>query len=203
MSLDPIEELLDRLNRGDTAAAEKVLRAYEPFLHMVIRRQLRPALRPKFDSMDVVQSVWADLLEGIRGSGWHFKDPEHLRAFLTRLARNRFVDRCRKYRNALKCERSIPQAKGAVDSVPSQEPRPSEQAQRNELWSQMLRFCPAEHHPLLRMKLQGLPLAEIAERAKLHPSSVRRIFYDLSRRLAEENARQQRRTAVAHSTVTN
>ena len=55
MSDEPLDQLLEQLNRGDCAAAEHVFRTYEPYLRMLVRRQLRSALRAKFDSMDVVQ----------------------------------------------------------------------------------------------------------------------------------------------------
>ena len=45
-------------------------------------------------------------------------------------------------------------------------------------------LCPPAHHNLLELKRQGFPLAEIAARTGLHESSVRRILYDLARRLA-------------------
>jgi RNA polymerase sigma-70 factor (ECF subfamily) len=55
------------------------------------------------------------------------------------------------------------------------------------LWEEMLALCPPAHHELLRLKRQGLRLAEIAARTGLHPSSVRRILYDLARQLAARN----------------
>jgi RNA polymerase sigma-70 factor (ECF subfamily) len=185
---DTLDRLLDRLNSGDMAAAEQVFQTYEPYLRMLVHRQLGPSLRAKFDSMDVVQSVWADVLEGMRGAGWHFADRAHLRAFLARLARNRFLDRCRRHRNALARERPLAESP-ACEAVASVQPRPSEVAQRNELWDQMLALCPPAHHELLRLKGQGLPLAEIAARTGLHEGSVRRILYELASRVAAARER--------------
>lgn len=184
MSADPLDEMLRKLNCGDAAAAEQVFREYEPYLRLLVRRQLRPALRAKFDSMDVVQSVWADVLEGLNDSGWRFADSTQLRAFLSRLARNRFLDRCRKHKKALTTEEPLVGAGGA-STLADDTPRPSEVAQRNELWNRMLELCPPAHHELLRLKSEGLGLAEIAARTGLHPSSVRRILYDLAKRYAE------------------
>lgn len=184
MSTDQLDVMLEKLNCGDAAAAEAVFREYEPYLRTLVRRQIRPAMRSKFDSMDVVQSVWADVVEGLRDSNWHFADSTQLRAFLTRLARNRFLDRCRKHRTALAHEERVGDATMA-GKIAGATPRPSEVAQRNELWQQMLALCPPAHHELLRLKRQGLGLAEIAARTGLHESSVRRILYDLAKRYAE------------------
>jgi RNA polymerase sigma-70 factor (ECF subfamily) len=184
MNTDDLDRLLEQLNSGDAAAAEQVFREYEPYLRILVRRQLRPALRAKFDSMDVVQSVWADVLGGLRRSGWHFANRVQLRAFLARLARNRFLDRCRKHRVALAREEPLDDAP-AAEAIASDVPRPSEVAQHDELWERMLALCPPAHHELLRLKRQGLDPAEIASRTGLHASSVRRILYDLARRYAE------------------
>jgi RNA polymerase sigma-70 factor (ECF subfamily) len=184
-----LDELLDQINAGDAAAAERVFRTYEHYLRVVVRRQLRPSLRAKFDSMDIVQSVWADLLEGFRNSTWHFDDRTQLRAFLVRLARNRFLDRCRKHRASMTHERPFTESISDAGSIASESPRPSEVAQRDDLWNQMLALCPPEHHRLLRLKLQGHSLAEMADRTGLHPSSIRRILYDLCRRVADAGSR--------------
>ena len=182
MSTDPIDVLLTRLRSGDAAAAEQVFLTYEPFLRMVVRRQLTPRLRAKFDSVDVVQSVWVDLLHGFREAGWRFADPAHLRAFLTTATRNRFLDRLRQHQKAL--DREQPLAGLDLEDPPCRQPRPSEVVQADELWEKVLALCPPAHRELLRLKKEGLPLAEIAARTGLHESSVRRILYDLAHRLA-------------------
>jgi RNA polymerase sigma-70 factor (ECF subfamily) len=179
-----LDLLLEKLCRGDAAAAEQVFKAYEPYLRLVVRRQLSPALRSKLDSSDVVQSVWADVLDGFRDAGWRFADAAHLRAFLVKAVHNRFIDRLRQYQDAVELERPLADAH-AADTPADRQPRPSEEAQADELWTQMLDLCPPGHHQILLLKRQGLPLAEIAARTGLHPSSVRRILYDLARHLAQ------------------
>jgi RNA polymerase sigma-70 factor (ECF subfamily) len=187
MTGDPLDALLEKLCRGDAAAAEQVFVAYEPYLRLVVRRRLPSRLRAKFDSLDVVQSVWADVLQGFRDAGWRFTDADHLRAFLVKVTRNRFIDHLRKHRAALKREKPLPEV--APERLPpSPQPRPSEVAQADDLWEQMLALCPPDHRSLLEFKRQGLPLKEIAARTGLHESSVRRILYDLARRLAVQKA---------------
>jgi RNA polymerase sigma factor (sigma-70 family) len=183
MSSAVLDNLLNRLNEGDVAAAELVYQEYQPYLRMLISRRLRPALRAKFDTMDVVQSVWADLLAGIRRAGWQFPDRAHLQAFLVRLARNRFLDYCRKHRHAVAREVPLSPDSPATD-VACDQPRPSEVARRDELWDRMLALSPRNHHELLRLKSQGMTFAEIGARTGFHPSSVRRIIHDLAVRVA-------------------
>src|SRR5690242_7408260 len=106
MSPESLQALLEALCRGDEAAAEKVFLHYEPYLRKVVRRQLPARLRTKFDSLDVVQSAWADLLYGFREAGWRFPNATSLCAFLVRVTRNRFLDRARQHHTAL--DREVP-----------------------------------------------------------------------------------------------
>lgn len=189
MKADPLDKLLDKLSRGDTAAAEQVFLTYEPYLRVVVRRQLSPQLRAKFDSVDVVQSVWADVLDRFREAGWRFRDADHLRAFLVKMTRNRFIDRFRELQATVRREQPL----DAIDpdAMPaSRQPRPSEVAQADDLWEQLLAICPPKHHELLRLKRDGRPLKEIVARTGLHEGSIRRILRELAGRLAFRQGQQ-------------
>ncbi len=87
----------------------------------------------------------------------------------------------------------MPEA-GSQGLPPSDQPRPSQVVQADELWESILDDCPAAHREILRLKREGLPLAEIAARSGLHEGSVRRIIYDLARRLADDRSRSARAT---------
>lgn len=175
-----LEVLLGELNRGDLAAAEQVFQKYEPFLRMLVRRQLSSRLRAKFDSQDIVQSVWVNILERFQDANWQFQDAAHLRAFLVRATQNRLIDRQRQH------GKRPEQALAATENPPSPDAGPATQVQADDLWDKLLELCPPAHRDILMLKRQGCPLAEIAEKTGLHPSSVRRILYDLARRFALE-----------------
>jgi RNA polymerase sigma-70 factor (ECF subfamily) len=183
---DALQSLLDGLCRGDAEAARQAFVAFEPYLRMVVRRQLTGALRVKFDSLDVVQSVWADLLTGFRTGAWCFDTPAQLRAFLVRATRNRLIDRVRRERAALLHEHRVDAAE--LHALPQPRgPGAGAVLEAEELWERMLALCPPQHRGLLALKRQGLPLEEIAARTGLHKSSVRRVLYDLAARLAAES----------------
>jgi RNA polymerase sigma-70 factor (ECF subfamily) len=191
MSLDAPDVLLERLGAGDPSAAEQVFTAYEPYLRMVVRRHLPDRLRAKFDSGDVVQSVWVHVLHGLRAAAWHFTDRAGLLALLVTVARRRLVSRFRHHRAALDREQL---GHSRLEGLPARrEARPSELAQADELWDRMLALCPPEHRDVLSLKRQGLLLEDIAERTGLHEGSVRRILRRLARDLALE------RTPLAQS----
>jgi RNA polymerase sigma factor (sigma-70 family) len=180
---DSLDTLLEQLNSGDDAAAEQVFVRYEPYLRKVVRRLLSVELRAKFDSIDVVQSVWGDLLSRFRAGGIRFTSAAQLRAFLVKATRNRFIDRVRRHRTAARLERPL----GETDRnalPPSFLPHASEFVEAGELWQRLLALCPAEHHQILRLRRQGFTLKEIADHTGLHEGSVRRILRNLSLRLA-------------------
>lgn len=183
-----LDTLLEKLATGDNEAAERVFREYEPFLRSMVRRRLTPMLRSKFDSMDVVQSVWADVLESYREEGWRFTDQAHLRAFLARVTYNHFATQCRRHRTALEHERPIYEDESPPEPASAQ-PRPSQVAQAHEMWDLLMDLCPPAHRQILEMKGQGASLSEIAERTGFHESSVRRILYELAKKLAAARQR--------------
>ena len=182
-AIDSLDELLAKLNSGEGAAAQEVFLTYEPYLRKVVRRLLPAELRAKFDSVDVFQSVCGDVLVAFRQGGMRFATVAQLRAFLIKATRNRFIDRVRQHRTAVRLERPLETTE--PQRLPnSAQPRPSESAAAEELWERLLVLCPPEHHQLLRMRRSGASAREIAARVNIHEGSVRRILRDLSLRLA-------------------
>jgi RNA polymerase sigma factor (sigma-70 family) len=177
------DSLIERLSRGEWDAVEDVYRTFEPVLRVMVRRRLTPRLRAKFDSTDVVQSAWADVLKGFRDERWQLSDREHLRAYLAKVTYNHLINHCRKHSLAFQYEQPLV-GDEQPGLRPMPQPRPSELAQADELWQLLVDLCPPAHRNLLDLKRRGFPLAEIATRTGLHESSVRRILYDLARRLA-------------------
>jgi RNA polymerase sigma-70 factor (ECF subfamily) len=175
--------LLEELGRGDTTAAEKIFLTYEPYLRMVVRRQLSSRLRSKFDSIDIVQSVWAALLPGFRERRWTFVDAAHLEAFLVKVTRYQFVSEIRRHKDSVRYQQPLADYPQFDVPAPGQ-PHPSDAVQASDIWEQLLAVCPPRHREILHLKRQGVPLAEIATRTGLHKSSVRRILYEVARRFA-------------------
>jgi RNA polymerase sigma-70 factor (ECF subfamily) len=185
MTEQPLDSLLEKLCNGDHVAAERVFLEFEPYLRMVVRKKLSGRVRAKFDSMDIVQSVWADVVRGFREAGWRFADEAHLRAFLVKLTRHRFIDRIRSHRAAVARERPLAELVHEEEPL-SRMPSPSEHAQAAELGQRMLSLCQPAHREIVQLRMRGMPVSEIAHRTGLHVGSVHRIFHDLACRVAVE-----------------
>ena len=170
MNTSPLDALLMKLSSGDALSAEQVFVAYEPYLRKIVRRRLPTKLRAKFDSTDIVQSIWVDLLREVREGELHFTDANHLRAFLIRVTCNRFNDRFRRNRLALEKERPLTGAEGDVFAA-SHQATPSDIVQAEDLWDKLLGLCQPGHREILMLKRQGCDYAEIAAKTggRFHP----------------------------------
>lgn len=177
------DKLLEQLWQGDVGVLGELFAVYESYLRAIVRSQLSDQLRSKFDSVDVVQSVWVQLLRRLGQDGCRVHDKDHLRALLVTIAKRRLVSRARK------CASDVDLAtddEGWDSIFDSRQPPPSETAQANDLWARMLSLTSPDHHQVLILKREGLALQEIALRTGLHEGSVRRILRRLSRELALE-----------------
>jgi RNA polymerase sigma factor (sigma-70 family) len=183
MNEDSLDSWIERLNSGDVAAVERIYVAYEPYLRIAVRRRLGRHLRTKIESRDVVQSVFADVVVGVRDRGWVFEGRDQLLAMLRRIAWRRLADRYQKHRKALDREQPLEEfdTKALPDSA---HPGPSAEARGHELWERIVEACPPAHREVVRLRKEGHRLAEIAERTGRHEGTVRRILYELARRLA-------------------
>lgn len=181
MTSVPLPSWWTRFVAGDPAATARATTACESALRGAVRRCLGGGLRAKFDSDDVVQSVWRRVWPGLRDGRWQFASPAHLRAFLVRSARNAVVDRSRRHRDSVDGRADV-----ELDRLPAH-PHPSSHA-AHELWQRMLAACPPQHRTILELKRQGFGLTEIAARTELHPSSVRRVLYDVARRVCSRES---------------
>jgi RNA polymerase sigma factor (sigma-70 family) len=182
LSEGDLQALVECLNRGEEHAIQRAYQAYQPFLRMIVRRRLSPPLRARVDSMDIVQSIWADLLPGFRRAGWKFPDATRFRSFLIRVTRNRLMDRQRKHGPSFAREQPIADSDSRCPAPHGTE-RASQVVQASDLWERMLASCPPSHRKILLLKREGLTSAEIAARVGLHEGSVRRVLCDLARRL--------------------
>src|SRR5262249_52975318 len=91
------------------------------------------------------------------------------------------IDYVRRNRHAVEGQNSgVP-----VEETAASDPRPSEVIQADDVWQQLLALCSEEHKGIVELKRRGLSLDEIALQTNYHKSSIRRILYDLSKKLNE------------------
>ena len=161
----------------------KCFKISSPFSAWSFGESFRMDCAAKFDSVNIVQSVWADVVNGLRRSKWSFENVNQLRAFLVRMTCNRFVDRARQHRSSLKHE--VPMPPDVIEMMAVSDATPvGERLAADELWNQILDLCPPSRYEVLYLRRQGATLDDIASQTGLHKGSVRRILYEIGRLLA-------------------
>jgi RNA polymerase sigma-70 factor (ECF subfamily) len=177
--------LLSRLRAGDRSAADTLYRRYGPFIRAVVRRRLDPRLRPRYDSLDFVQDVWASFL-ALPPDRTTFPTPDALVAFLNRVAYHRVLeahrDRFVRQRDNINRETPIDDADGEhPENLRSPTPTPSQYAIAGEALDQLLSRLPAGYQVVVQRLREGYSHAEIARMAGVSLTTVNRVI----RRLKE------------------
>ena len=92
--VNDVPDLYDRATRGDPIALDALLEEYLPRLHAFVSARLGGELRAREGSMDVVQSVCRELLDG--RDGFDFAGEDRFRAWLFTAALNKVRERHRR-----------------------------------------------------------------------------------------------------------
>src|SRR5262249_37690370 len=136
-----------------------------------------------FDSMDFVQAIWESVLINDGPDLDRFSSPQHFRAFLAGVARNKvFAEhrkRTRTRRYNLKREEPLYVRRGSREEpreLPSSDPTPSQDAQARDRYAQLVEGRSPREVEVVELRRQGLTFDEIAERTGLGERSVRRII---------------------------
>lgn len=173
--------LLERVRAGARDAAAELVARYGDHIIRVVRRRLHRRLRPKFDSMDFQQDVWASFFTN---PNRRFADPDALAKFLAEVAKNKVLmavrQRLRQQKYNVGRENSLEgsaacQAAGVV----ARDPTPSQLAVADETWEQLLRGQPARYRRILTLLRQGLTHQQIAQVLGIHEKMVQRVVHRL------------------------
>jgi RNA polymerase sigma-70 factor (ECF subfamily) len=173
-----------RLQAGDAKAIDLAYRRFGPYLRAAVRKKLHPGLRPRFDSLDFVQDVWASLL--VEPFAGRFDSPEAFIAYLGRVAQNKVTDGVRRrfgsQRDAAKSEVPIVGENPRGGQRPlAHNPTPSQFAIAGEEFQRILSQFPPGHRVIVERLREGYTNDDIAQMANVSKSTVDRVV----RRLKE------------------
>lgn len=152
----PFAELLERVRRGESQAADELVRKYESAIRVAVRTRLSdPALRRQFDSIDVCQSVLASFFVRASAGQYDLADPRQLVALLTRMAQNKLAMRARdQYRQ----RRDVRRDNEDIDvtaQVPDTAPGPHQRAVDRELVSRAYDLMDADVRQIADYRARG------------------------------------------------
>jgi RNA polymerase sigma factor (sigma-70 family) len=185
---DDFRVLMDRVWAGDAAAYEQLLARHGEAVREAVRGRLHPRLRPRYDSLDFVQDVWASFV-AMRPAGGQFADPDELTKYLCQIARFKVIEAFRHRfstkRQDITRERPLPPAaEESQAGLVGREPSPSQTAVADERWESLTRRLPEGHRAVLGLLRDGYTHEEIARMLGIGVRTVERIV----RRLKELTA---------------
>lgn len=168
----------------------EIVRAYELTLARAVRRRRKGQFRSKFDTEDIVQSVWKSVL--LRGNptfeALTTKDAQ--RAFLLRVAHNKLIDMQRRGQKggvdiqALEIAALLAWAGRAERSpTPDRAPTPSELVVANETRDQLLEGESERNQRIIGQRIDGWKVQEIADQTGLNARTVRRVLRSRAQRV--------------------
>jgi len=141
---DRIEQLVARAREGDLRAFDTLFRMYETALRATVDKRLGPRLRSKMESVDLVQSVWKDVLRDMKD--FNYQGPDSFFNWLAFRIVRKINDKGRYFatgkRNPEK-ERRIFSAASRLDSampLAANDPSPSEAAMADEDLDRLMRL---------------------------------------------------------------
>jgi RNA polymerase sigma-70 factor (ECF subfamily) len=156
-------ELLQRIRSGDARAAEEVVRRYELAIRVAVRTRLTdPALKRRFDSADICQSVLASFFVRAAAGQYDLDDPSQLVGLLVRMAQNKLAGHARFHRRQRRDAHMTALPDGAAERVAAGGPGPDQVATARDLLAALRSRLAPEECELADRRGAGQGWAEIA-----------------------------------------
>jgi RNA polymerase sigma factor (sigma-70 family) len=179
----PFRDLIGRVRAGDAGAAEELVRRYEPTIRVVVRRRLTdPEMRRLLDTVDVCQSVLANLFIGTAAGQFELNEPEQLLKLLATMVRNKLASHARKQKAARRNRQRVTREEDPADPNPT----PSQVVALQELWQQNRQRLSPEERRLVELRTAGHSWAEIAGQVGGTPDGLRMQHGRAIERLKQE-----------------
>ncbi len=183
---DDFAELMQRVAQGDEAAFRLVAERYTPHILRVVRSNLPPIMRRRFDSQDFAQTVWR-VISRERSRLQQFEQPGQLINFLMVSARNRVISERRKQ---LGTAARNPKREIQIQLVDREDPTtlspetladprgdtPSRIAIRRETFQGVTGGLSERDRRMLELSAKGLTCEEIATELNVVARTVRRFL---------------------------
>jgi RNA polymerase sigma-70 factor, ECF subfamily len=188
---DQLTELLSRLLRGESDAADQLFHSYAGRLAALARRTLDPRLLARVDPEDVVQSALRSFFVRASAGEFEFGDPERLWGLLAVLT----VRKCHRQADLHFAQQrdvrreAAPQpgsdSDPAAEVVWSREPTPDEAACLTDTVREvMARLASPLKRQVFELTLQGFSPPEIARQLSYYERGVLRVRAEIRSLLA-------------------
>lgn len=189
-----MDELVERIRKGDVAALDAYLQQVRPQLVAYVERQLGDALRRKVEADDVVQEAAAEAVRLVRERPAIERDPF---GWLCQIAQRKLIDAHRRFFEAQKrsAEREVAldaasdntRRGGLINLLVRSMTTPSRAFSRNAREARLLealaQLSPEQQEALRLRYVENLPSKEIADRLRKSDAAVRVMLTRALKRL--------------------
>ena len=181
------DELWRAVRAGESVEYRQLVQDCTPYLLEVVRRRLDRRLRPRFDSIDFTQAVWASFVAKLERMP-NIASAEELRAYLAQMAANKVVDEVRRQLAAHKrnVDRQLVNPPSDVlNLLVKRQPTPSQIAMADERLERLKAGRSREHQQIIQLRIEGEKVPEIATAVGLSQRQVRRVLCAIEAELSE------------------
>ena len=185
---EPLRDLVRRIADNDSAAAERLVRLYEPALRRFIRLRLTdPRLRQLLDSTDVSQSVFGEFFAFAATGQLNLDEPGQLVNLLATMARRKLLNRTRDHHAGCRDNRRL-QEDGwdALHAVADRGASPCETASDREVIQEVQRRLDPDDLELARQRAMGRAWSDIASEQGTTPEALRKRLSRALQRVARD-----------------
>jgi RNA polymerase sigma-70 factor (ECF subfamily) len=174
--------LVRRFRAGEESAATSLYLRYAARLRALAQKHCTPDFAGRFDADDVVQSVFRTFFHGVRKQAYDVPPSGEIWGLLMVLALN-------KIRNLVGHHKAI---KRNVRLTAPQEAGAGEILSEDDTAATFLRMVleeeiaglPAANQDIIRLRIEGYEVGEIADRTGRSPRTVERVLQDFRGRLS-------------------
>ena len=178
MSDEPaFQDLMQRVRAGEPAAAQELVRRYEPVLRRMVRVRLVDArLRRLLSASDICQSVLASFFLRAALGQYDLQKPDDLLKLLATMARNKVIDKTRRPDVERLAGERIPVAELPEHAQVSPSERPSQVIALQDLVAEVRRRLSPDERRVMELRQQGLEWAAIATHVGDSPEALRKRY---------------------------
>jgi RNA polymerase sigma-70 factor (ECF subfamily) len=175
--------LIRRYRAGEDAAATSLYMRYASRLRALAEQHCRGGFAGRFDADDIVQSVFRTFFQGVRKKAYDAPPGGEIWGLLLVLALN-------KIRNQVEYHRAGKRSVSQTATMPDLEQHPV--LSRDESAATFLRMVldeqmaelPESNRTVIRLRIEGYEVSEIAERTGRSRRTVERVLQDFRDRLS-------------------
>jgi RNA polymerase sigma-70 factor (ECF subfamily) len=177
--------LLRRFRGGQSDAATLLYLRYAERLRALAAGQCAPDLAARVDPDDIVQSVFRTFFRRAAAGHYDVPEDEELWKLFLVIALHKIRSTAAFHRAAKRDVRAT--AAGGTEGQAEQLPAPDETALATLRLTveELLEGLPASMRPIVRLRVEGYQVAEIARRAQRSRRSVERALQEFRKRLSD------------------